>query len=298
MALQGWMVHLSHFGMVGQEIHYLECIFDVTFDAQAKCLDSLQKNERIEGRNGSTRVTQQDGTNSGDVGSCTYGLCKDNAMIRRIRLGQSGELVGIGQPVELAAIDNDTAKAGTMTTQELCSRVDHDVGTMLQRTNQVGCTERIVHDKRNTMLMSHGSHAFEVEHIAIGIAKGLGIHHLRVRLNGSLQSSKIIYINDCIGNALRGKSMSDQIIRTTIQVVSSYNVVTCLHDVLQRVSDGGCTTGHCQTSNATLQGSYSVLKHALRRIGQTSVDVAGVPKSEAMGTARASVAGSACSCPT
>ena len=67
-----------------------------------------------------------------------------------------------------------------MTTQELCSGVDDDVCTMLQRTDQIRCAEGVINDKRNTVLMSHSSHTFEVEHVAVGVAESLGIYYFCV----------------------------------------------------------------------------------------------------------------------
>ena len=49
MILLGRMVYFRHLGVLGQEIHYLQGIFDMTFHTQTQRLDTLQKDERIEG---------------------------------------------------------------------------------------------------------------------------------------------------------------------------------------------------------------------------------------------------------
>ena len=60
--------------------------------------------------------------------------------------------------------------------------------------------------------MSHGSHPLEVKHITIRIAKRLGIYYFCVGLDGCLEGFKVVHINNCIGNTLGGKRMSDEVI--------------------------------------------------------------------------------------
>ena len=48
-------------------------------------------------------------------------------------------------PVKLAAIDDDTADSGTVTTNPLGRRVDNDIGAMIDRPDKVtASTERVV----------------------------------------------------------------------------------------------------------------------------------------------------------
>ena len=89
----------------------------MTLHTKAQCLDTLQEDEGIEGRDSCTSITQDDGTNTGDVGCCSYCVGKDDTVIRGIGLGQCGELVRISLPIELATIDDDTTQRGTMTTK-------------------------------------------------------------------------------------------------------------------------------------------------------------------------------------
>ena len=53
--------------------------------------------------------------------------------------------------------------------------------------------------------------------------------------------------------------------------------------VLQCIGDGRCSRGHSQTCHTTLQGSYSLFQYALGRVGEASVDVTCIAKSEAVG---------------
>ena len=68
--------------MFAQEVDNLQGILYMAFYAQAQRLYTLQQNEGVEGRDGSTRVAQYDGTNARYKGSSTYSVSKDDAMIR------------------------------------------------------------------------------------------------------------------------------------------------------------------------------------------------------------------------
>ena len=78
--------------------------------------------------------------------------------------------------------------------------------------------------------------------------------------------------------------MGNQVVGTTIEVVGSDNVVTILHDVLQRIGDGGGTRGYGQTSYTTLEGCYTIFEYALCRVGKTTIDVTCITKSETVGS--------------
>ena len=171
-----------------------------------------------------------------------------------------------------------------MSAEELRSRVNHDVGTVLQRTNQIRCAEGVVNDKWYAMLVSHGSYAFEVEHVRVGIAKGFGVHHFGIRLDGSFEGLEVVHVKNGVRDALRRERVGNQVIRTAVEVVGSHDMVASLYDILQSVGDGGCTRGHSQTCHTTFEGCDTIFKDALSRVGQTSVDVACITETETVGS--------------
>ena len=102
------MVDLGHLGMILEKFHYLQRILYVALYAQRERLQSLQEDEGIEGRDGSTRVAQYHRTNAGYEGGRTCYVSKYCTMVAGVGLGQGGELVGIGLPIEAATIYNHT----------------------------------------------------------------------------------------------------------------------------------------------------------------------------------------------
>ena len=77
--------------------------------------------------------------------------------------------------------------------------------------------------------------------------------------------------------------MRDEVERAAVEIVGRDEVRAGQQDVLQGVGDGGSTAGYGQTGHAALEGSHAVLKDALRAVGQTAVNVAGVAQTETVG---------------
>ena len=112
------MVNGCHLRMLAEEVDHLQGVLHMTLHTQTQCLDTLQEDEGVEGRDGSTCIAQDDGTDAGDVSGSAYSVGKYDAMIRGIGLGEGGELVVLF-PIELATIDDDTTQRGPVTTEDL-----------------------------------------------------------------------------------------------------------------------------------------------------------------------------------
>ena len=170
-----------------------------------------------------------------------------------------------------------------MTTQELRCRMHHNVSSVLQRTNQIRCTKRVVDDKRNTVLVGHSSHTFEVEHVRVGVAESLGIYYFCVGLDSSFERLEVVHIDNRIRDALSSQRVGNQIIASTIKIISSHDMIAILYDVLQRIGDSSSTRGNGQSGYTTLEGCHAILEHTLSRVGQTTVDITCIAKTETIG---------------
>ena len=118
-------------------------------------------------------------------------------MIAGIGLRECGELVVLF-PVELTAVDNDTTERGSVTAEELRSRVNDDVGAVLQRTNEVGRAEGVVDNEGDAVLMSYSGHPFEVEHVGVGVTEGLSINDFCVGLDSCFKSLEVVDIDNSV----------------------------------------------------------------------------------------------------
>ena len=222
----------------------------------------------------SRRMTAEGGR-TGHVG-------EDGAVIARIGFCEGRILVGVGLPVELAAVHDHAAQRAAVAADELGRRMDHDVGAVLQRTDEDGC-EGVVPDEHDVVLVGHGRDALEVGLIRIRIAEGLSVYNLRVGPDGSFEGRQVVYIDNGMFNPLGGKGMGDQIERTAVEVVRGDNVVAVLQDVLQGVGDGGGAGSDGQTGHTAFERGHALLEHGLRGVGQAAVDIARVAQAEAVG---------------
>ena len=155
---------------------------------------------------------------------------------------------------------------------------------MLYRADEERCAEGVVDDERNVVLVGNGCHCLKVGDIRVGVAEGLGIYHLGVGLYGCLQGFEVVHVDDGVGDALCGERVGYEVERASIEVVGSNDVVASLNDVLKSVGHGGGTRSNGQTCYTSLKGCNAVFKHTLCRVGQTTVDVAGVAQAEAVGS--------------
>ena len=131
--------------------------------------------------------------------------------------------------------------------------------------------------------MSNLCQLVDVGYVRVWIAEGLSVEHLGVWLDSSLDSSEVANVNDGVGNALCAECMCDEVERTTIEVVGCNDVVAVLYDVLESVCYSCCTRSDCQASYTTFEGCYTILEYTLGRVGQTTIDVTCVTKTEAIG---------------
>ena len=171
-----------------------------------------------------------------------------------------------------------------MTSDEFRSRMNNDVNSMLQWTNEIWSAERVIHNENHVMTMCHFSYCLEIQHITVWIAKSLGKHHLRVRLDGSFQSNQVVHLHNRVCDALSSKCVRDEVESTTIYIISSHDVVTSLHDVLQCISDGSSTTSNRKTCHTAFESSHTVLENALGGIGEATVDITCIAQTEAVGS--------------
>ena len=169
-----------------------------------------------------------------------------------------------------------------MTTNELSGRVNHDVGTVFQRTVDDGC-EGVVNNHGNIVFVCYLCYRLKVEHVRVRVAQCLEIKHLCVWFDGFLYLVEVARVNDGVLYALIGKCVGDKVVRTTIDVLCCYDVIACQYYVLQGIGDGCCATCYCQACHTTLKGCYAVFEHSLSGVGEATIDVACIAKAETVG---------------
>ena len=202
-------------------------------------------------------------------------------MVGGVRLGQGRELARHLGPVELAAFDDHTAEGGAVAADELGGGLDHHVGAVLQRAEQVRSGEGVVHDHRQVMLVGDFGDCLEVRQISVRVAEGLEVDELGVLLDGVLELLRVLGGNEGGGDAVTRQGVAQQVEGSTVDVLGGDDVVTGLGDITHSVFNGSGTGSDGQTSGTTFKGGDAVLEDTLGGVGQTAVDVARVSETEA-----------------
>ena len=130
-------------------------------------------------------VTHQLGSCFGDIGHFTECLGIGQSMIRFVRSTQSGEFIGMGIPIEIAAINNTAAYTRGMSVHVFGGGMYHDVCSPFKRTAVDRSRESIVYDQRYTVIVSYAGKLFNVEHFKRGIRDGFAEQGFRVRAESS-----------------------------------------------------------------------------------------------------------------
>ena len=277
------MMNRLHLRMLAEVIHDLQGIFHMAFHTQGQGLQALQEQEGVEGREGGAGIPQQDCPDVRRKSRGTDDIIEADAVIARIRIADP-RIFAAGFPVEFAAFHDYTADGCAVAADELGRAVDHDVRTPVQRTDQVGRRESGIHHQRNTVGMGDLRHRFNVHNVAVRVAQGLDEYCLGVVLNGGFKSAFCIRIHKGGRDARgQGQRMLQQIEGAAVDGLGGYDVLAGLCQGLEGIGDGRGTGSHRQGGAAVLQGGDAFFEHALGRVSQPAVDVAGIPQAETVG---------------
>src|SRR5208283_725713 len=98
-----------------------------------------------------------------------------NAVIRGIRIDEIRE-ASRSPPIEVAAVNDNPADGGSMTTDELSGGVDNDIGAPLDGPAESGRGRGVVDDQRQLVLVGDAGEGFDIDNVKLGIAESLGIN--------------------------------------------------------------------------------------------------------------------------
>lgn len=207
------------------------------------------------------------------------------SLIRLHEIGEDGLAVALDGPVELTAVDEDAAHGGTGAGVELRGGGDDDVGAEFQRANKRRGGDRVVDDERNMVLVSDLGDGWDIEDVSDGVAEGLTVESLGIRLDGLLPLGRVIRVleeGDVDAQALQGDG--EQGGGATVKARGGDDVVAGRSDV----EDGGGLSGlagrESHGGDAAFQGCDAALEGVHRRVGQASVNRACIREVKASGS--------------
>ena len=187
----------------------LQGIEDMTLNTERERLKTLQEDPCVERRDAGTLIAEQQGTDTGHERSGE--LTEDEAVVRRVGIGEAGELIVL-EVIELATVDDDTTEAGSVTANELCSAMHHDISSVLDRTNEVRGTECVVDNQWDAVTVCDLSRALDIRNVRVRVAKGLDIHEFCIWLDGSLERIVVVGVDECRVDAVLRQGMLQQVV--------------------------------------------------------------------------------------
>ena len=158
--------------------------------------------------------------------------------------------------------------------------MNNDISTVLDRADEVRSAEGVVNYERQTVLVRNLCNSLDIRNIGIRVAESLDVSSLSIVLDSAFQFFQIMCINEGGLNAELRQSVCQQVIAAAVDGLLCYDVVASLSKCLNGVSDRCGTGSGSQSGNTALERCNALLEHILRRIGQTTVDIACVSQTE------------------
>ena len=106
-----------------------------------------------------------------------------------------------------------------MSADKLCSGVNNDVCTIFDRSYQIRCSESVVNDQRDFVLVRNSSYSFDIYDIRVWISKCLDENCLGVALNCSGNCVVIEDVNECSFDSVLRQCVSQQIVGAALDVL-------------------------------------------------------------------------------
>ena len=270
-------------GVLLQVLRHLQGVVADALHAQRQGLDALQDLPRVEGRQRRARVAQRHDARAADVGRRAQRLGVDDAVIAHVRLVQALEARLVVRPRKLARIDDDAAQRGAVAAHVLGQRVDHDVGTVLDRANQERRADGVVDDQRHARRVRDGGHAGDVGDVAGRVADGFDEHGLRPVVDQLGKRLWIAVVGKTGGDAQLRQRVGEQVVGAAVERRAADDVVARLGNGLDRVHDRRLARCHGQAGNAAFQRRHALFEHVAGRVHDAAVDVAGHLQIEQIG---------------
>ena len=183
-------------------------------------------------------------------------------------------------PIKFTGINDQTAKGSTVTAEEFGSRMYHDICTVFNRTDKIGCTKGVIHNQWQAIFMSKFCQRINIRNITVGVSEGFNVDRSCIILNSCLNFSEVMDIYETGGNTEVGKCVRQQIIATAVNGLLCNKMTAVLTESFKGVCNCCCAGSERQGSNAALKGCHTLFENILRGVSESSVDVTCIGKTE------------------
>jgi len=275
IAFEASVVDPSHLRVVFEELGASESVFAVARHTQVKRFKTKVQEERILRRLDRTEVTHELSRSLRDESSLAKCLRVGEAVVARIRFGETLETVVVCFPVKVAAIHNAAAHGSSMAVHVLGGGVRHDVNAEVDRAAENRGRERVVHNHRHAVLVSEICKALEVEHLASRVCNGFAEEALGVRAEGLFDffvRSVLVHERAFDAKLLHGDG--EEVARTAVNGARANEMVAGFADVEHGVEVCSLTGAGEHGGDTTFESGNLRSHGVVGRVLQTGVEVA------------------------
>ena len=284
VAFEAGVVDPSDLRVVLEELGAGESVFAVTRHAEMQGFETHVQEECVLRRLDGTEVAHELCSSLRDVGALAESLRVGEAVVTRIRFGETLETVVVCFPVKVAAIHNATADCHGVAVHVLGGGMGHDVNAVFNRAAKNRGREGVVDDHRNAVLVGDVGEALEVQNLAGGVCHRFAEEALGVRAEGLLDFLVAsVLVHERAFDAELLHRHGEEVARTAINSGSADEVVAGFANVENGVEVCGLTGTREHGGDTTFESSDLVSDSVVRRVLQTGVEVTGGLQVEQVG---------------
>ena len=198
-------------------------------------------------------------------------------MIRFVRRAKSGEFIGMSIPVEVTAIYDTTAYAGSVSVHIFGSGVNNDICSPFERAAVNRSRESIVNNQRDTVAVRDTGKLLNIQHFEGRIGNCFTEQCFRIRTEscGNFFFAGI-RIDESNLNTEFFHCHSEQVESTTIDSGRTNEMVTCLANIEDSVEVGSLTAGSQHGGHTTFEGGNLSGHSVIRRVLQAGIEITAV----------------------
>lgn len=275
VALQSAIVYPGYTRMLLQVFSYRLGVAAVLGDTQMEGLQSEIEQERVLRRLDGTEVAHQLCRCLGDVCHLAECLRVGQPVVRGVGLGQSGELVGMCVPVEIAAVDDCSAHTHGVSVHILGRGVGHDVGSPFKRTAVDRGSERVVDNQGYPVAVGDACELLDVEHLYARVGDGLAEEGFGVRTEGLADFLFAgISVDEGAVDAHLFESDTEEVERAAIDCRGTDEVVAGFTDVVDGIEVGCLSRGGQHGAHAAFECGNLGCHGVVGRVLQTGIEIA------------------------
>ena len=284
VAGQAAIVHPCHFVALLEVFGHLLCVTAMLGHTQVQGLQAEVQQEGVHRALDAAQVAHQLGCGFGDVGHLAESLRVGQAVVGLIGRTQAGELVGMGIPVEVAAVHNAAAYAGGVSVHVFSGRMHHDVGSPFEGAAVDGRGEGIVHDEGHAMRVGDAGKLLNVQHFERGVGDGFAKQSLGIGTEGFADFLfRIVGVDEGHVDAQLLHGHAKEVERAAVDGRRAYEMVARLADVEHGIEVGGLSAGSQHGAYATFQCGNLGGHGVVRGILEAGVEVTAVFQVEEAG---------------